>query len=87
MVVAAMDEKTNQYLINRAEERCTCANCTKEKALKHEQVEKAFKASLELPSKIVKPMSSNFVPELSSDNKVYDLGRWFRNRDEGKWLS
>lgn len=76
-----MDERTKQYLIDAAEKGCTRVNCMKEKALK------AFEASLKLPSKIVKPMPDNYVPELSSNNEIWDLGRRLRSREEDKdWL-
>ena len=70
-----IDERTKQYLIDAAEKKCTCANCMNEKALKQEKAERAFKASLELPSKIVKPMPGNFIPDLSSNPMYWRLGR------------
>ena len=69
------DERTKQWMIDAAEKKCTCASCMKEKALKEEKALKAFEASLELPSKIVKPMPGNFIPNLSSNPMYWRLGR------------
>jgi hypothetical protein len=77
------EERIKQLMIDAAEKRCTCANCMKEKALKQEKAERTFKASLELPSKIVKPMPGNYIPELSSNNEIWDLGRSLSREKEG----
>jgi hypothetical protein len=55
----------------------------KEKALKQEKAERTFKASLELLSKIVKHMPGNYIPELSSNNEIWDLGRSLSREKEG----
>lgn len=39
---------------------------------------------LDLRPKIVKPMPGNYIPELSSNNDIWDLGRRLRSREEDK---
>lgn len=76
-----MNERTRQWMIDAAEKKCSCANCMKAKA---EKAEKALKASLELRSKIVKPMPGNYIPELSSNNEIWEIGRRLRSRESDK---
>lgn len=76
-----MDERTKQWMIDAAEKKCTCASCMKAKA------EKALKVSQELPSKIVKSMPGNYIPELSSNNEIWDIGRRLRSREDNNEVS
>ena len=75
------DERTKQWMIDAAQKKCTCASCMKARE------EKALKVSQELPSKIVKPMPGNYIPELSSNNKIWDIGRRLRSRGDSSEVS
>jgi hypothetical protein len=72
-----LDQRTREYLrqlqntLEGAEEICQCGNCTKEREKK--QITQCDKDRIlqYLPSKIVRPYASNFVPEISPSYELW----------------